>query len=128
MIKKHFRVITNNPLVKEELSNKEDICYFEATYEDILLEVRAYIYDGYKLLSHPLSGSVKPGETPYKSVLISTKKEAVDIQSARIIEQALETRKKFVDRTKDLKESVLSDFQMVDMTLLESALESANRL
>ena len=23
MIKKHFRVITNNPLVKEELSNKE---------------------------------------------------------------------------------------------------------
>lgn len=128
MIKKHFRVITNNPLVKEELSNKEDICYFEATYEDILLEVRAYIYEGYKLLSHPLSGSVKPGETPYKSVLISTKKESVDIQSARIIEQALETRKKFVDRTKDLKESVLSDFQMVDMTLLESALESANRL
>ena len=57
MIKKHFRVITNNPLVKEELSNKEDICYFEATYEDILLEVRACIYDGYKLLSHPLSGS-----------------------------------------------------------------------
>jgi hypothetical protein len=128
MIKKHFRVITNNPLVKEELSNKEDICYFEATYEDILLEVRACIYDGYKLLSHPLSGSVKPGETPYKSVLISTKKETVDIQSARIIEQALETRRKFVDRTKGLKESVLSDFQMVDMTLLESALESANRL
>ena len=128
MIKKHFRVITNNPLVKEELSNKEDICYFEATYEDILLEVRACIYDGYELLSHPLSGSVKPGETPYKSVLISTKKEAVDIQSVRIIEQALETRRKFVDRTKGLKESVLSDFQMVDMTLLESALESANRL
>lgn len=75
-----------------------------------------------------MSGSVKPGETPYKSVLISTKKEAVDIQSARIIEQALETRRKFVDKTKGLKESVLSDFQMVDMTLLESALESANRL
>jgi hypothetical protein len=128
MIKKHFRVITNNPLVKESFADTEDICYFEITYKDLLLKVRDMVFEGYELLSHPLSGSVKPGETPYKSVLISSKKENINMQSVKLIEQALETYKKFTDRTVGLREDVLNDFQTVDMTLIESALSSANRL
>ena len=128
MIKKHFRVITNNPLVKESFADTEDICYFEITYKDLLLKVRDMVFEGYELLSHPLSGSVKPGETPYKSVLISSKKENINMQSVMLIEQALETYKKFTDRTVGLREDVLNDFQTVDMTLIESALSSANRL
>ena len=128
MTKKHFRVITNNPLVKESFADTEDICYFEITYKDLLLKVRDMVFEGYELLSHPLSGSVKPGETPYKSVLISSKKENINMQSVKLIEQALETYKKFTDRTVGLREDVLNDFQTVDMTLIESALSSANRL
>ena len=128
MIKKHFRVITNNPLVKESFADTEDICYFEITYKDLLLKVRDMVFEGYELLSHPLSGSVKPGETPYKSVLISSKKENINMQSVKLIEQALETYKKFTDRTVGLREDVLNDFQTVDITLIESALSSANRL
>ncbi len=128
MLNKHFIVVTNNPLVKKELNDKENICYFEVTYREILMKVRDYIYEGYTLLSHPLSGSVKPGETPYKSILISSKKNKLDIQSIKLIEQALETYKKFNDRTEGLRDDILSDFQIVDMTLLESALLSANRL
>ena len=37
-------------------------------------------------MTHPLSGSVKPKETPYKSVLISERKEKVDGESVRLIE------------------------------------------
>ena len=128
MAKKHFKILTNNPLVKRELSGIEDICYFELTYEGILLKARDLIFDGYKLLSHPLSGSVKPGETPYKSILVSTSQESLDMQSIKLIEKAWESCKKFVDRTDGLKDDVLSDFQIIDMTLLESALISANRL
>ncbi len=128
MAKKHFKILTNNPLVKRELSGIEDICYFELTYEGVLLKARDLIFDGYKLLSHPLSGSVKPGETPYKSILVSTSQESLDMQSIKLIEKALESCKKFVDRTDGLKDDVLSDFQIIDMTLLESALISANRL
>ena len=111
MIKKHFRVITNNPLVKESFADTEDICYFEITYKDLLLKVRDMVFEGYELLSHPLSGSVKPGETPYKSVLISSKKENINMQSVKLIEQALETYKKFTDRTVGLREDVLNDFK-----------------
>ena len=128
MIKKHFRVITNNPLVKESFADTEDICYFEITYKDLLLKVRDMVFEGYELLSHPLSGSVKPGETPYKSVLISSKKENINMQSVKLIEQALETYKKFTDRTVCLREDVMNDFKTVEMTLIESALSSANRL
>lgn len=125
---KKFKVITNNPLVLQKLKDLENIYYLELDYKDILLEVRKMVYDGYELLSHPLSGSVKPGETPYKSILVSDKKEILDIQSIKLIENSLLTFDKFVDKTKKLNNEVLSDFQIVDMELLQSALISANRI
>lgn len=128
MFNKHFKVITNNPLVLEKLKNEEDICYLKVTYKELLFEVKKLIFDGYKLLSHPLSGSVKPGETPYKSILISSKKENVDVMSVKMIERAIDTANKFVDRTEGLRADVLSDFQIVDSHLLDSALISANRI
>ena len=66
------KVITNNPLVKERLSNKIDVEYYDVEYISLLIKVRDKIHIGHKLLSHPLSGSIKPNETPYKSVIIGT--------------------------------------------------------
>ena len=67
-MKKAFKIVTNNPLVKETLENEYHIEFVECSYEEILRKVRNYIYEGYELLTHPLSGSVKPNETPYKSI------------------------------------------------------------
>ena len=74
----------------------------------------------------PLSGSVKPKETPYKSVLISERKEKVDRESVRLIENAILVCQKFQDKSKYYKEEVYKDFQLVDWTLLESGLASAD--
>ena len=77
-MKKAFKIVTNNPLVKETLENEYHIEFVECSYEEILRKVRNYIYEGYELLTHPLSGSVKPNETPYKSIMVSEKKEKLD--------------------------------------------------
>ena len=102
-----YMVITNNPLVRSRLDDTHEVIYLELSYEELLKVVRDRIYEGHRLLTHPLSGSVKPKETPYKSVLISE-------------------RKKFQDKSKYYKEEVYKDFQLVDWTLLESGLASAD--
>ena len=80
-----FMIITNNPLVKEKLGEDYHVEYEELSYEDTLKKVQKMIFQGYRLLTHPLSGSVKPNETPYKSVMLSEtpnhKRSAVSIRS-----------------------------------------------
>jgi len=61
---KKFRIITNNPLVEKELGQANEVEYYDVSYEEILKIVRDQVYANCRLLSHPLSGSVKPNETP----------------------------------------------------------------
>ena len=121
-----YMVITNNALVRSRLDDTHEVIYLELSYEELLKVVRDRIYEGHRLLTHPLSGSVKPKETPYKSVLISERKEKVDGESVRLIENAILVCQKFQDKSKYYKEEVYKDFQLVDWTLLESGLASAD--
>lgn len=121
-----YIVLTNNPLVLDKLKNTHEVIFLDTTYEGILKKVRDRIHDGHLLLTHPLSGSVKPNETPYKSVLISAGKEEVDKRSLTIIENAIDACHKFQDKTGKYGDSVLKDFRLIDWTLLESGLASAD--
>ena len=121
-----YIVITNNPMVVSRLNDTHEVIYQELSYEELLKAVRDRIYEGHRLLTHPLSGSVKPKETPYKSVLLSDRKEKVDEESVRLIENAILACQKFQDKSKNYKEEVYKDFQLVDWTLLESGLVSAD--
>ncbi len=124
---KDFVVVTNNPLVYDKFKETEEVYFYEVTYEELLKKVRDMVHEGKMLLSHPLSGSVKPGETPYKSVIVSKKITSLDQRSLDIIENALYSYRKFEDKTADLSQRVLDDFRLVDCTLIESGLLSANR-
>ena len=62
-MKKDYIIITNNPLVPQMLDEEHEVDYSEISYEDVLGKVRDRIHEGHLLLSHPLSGSVKPNET-----------------------------------------------------------------
>ena len=121
-----YSVLTNNPLVRDTLKDKKEVIYKEISYEDVLREARDRVYRGYRLLSHPLSGSVKPNETPYKSIMIGNRKEEIDAQSVRIIESAIESCRKFVFKSDKYKPEVYKDFQLIDWTLLESGIASAD--
>ena len=124
-MKNKFIIITNNPLVKEELGGLYNVEYLEISYEDILRTVRERIYKWHELLTHPLSGSVKPNETPYKSIMISEDIRGLDIKQMRIIESAIQSCKKFQFKSDQYAPQVYEDFQIVDLTLISSALPSA---
>lgn len=119
-------IITNNPMSKSSFENKYVVEYIEnGTQIDILKKARDYVHLGYRLLTHPLMGSVKPNETPYRTICISNKKEAmVDFSSIEIIESAIATTEKFIRdfNTPDWSEKILLDFQVIDLDLIAHAI------
>ena len=118
--RKDLVIITNNPLVYEKLNDKYEVQFFEISYLDILFKVRDFVYKNHKLLTHPLSGSIKPKETKYKSIAIEKKETELDIESCNLISNAIEVYSKF--NVLEFPDSMLSDFQLVDLSLISSGL------
>jgi hypothetical protein len=119
-----FVIITNNTLVKERLGVKYDVEYYDISYEGVLRKVRDMVYLGHELLTHPLSGSVKPNETPYKSVMVAKDAKKLDMNSMDIIERAIHSCSKFEFRSDKYRPEVYDDFKEIDLTLIESAIPS----
>lgn len=117
-----FFILTNNPQVIVLREKGMEVCYAEDTYMGVLRRARDLIHQGHRLLTHPLSGSVKPGETPYKSVMLSQNKGALDEESVELIENAVLTVGKFQE--KDWTPRVMEDLALIDYTLIASALPS----
>ncbi len=120
-------IITNNSLVYEKYSEKIEVIYLgESTYLEILECVRDRIHKGHKLLTHPLSGSVKPNETPFKSIVICKNKGTLDFSSLSIMEESIASAKKFIKNkaTPLWTEKVADDFRLIDCSIITSAIGS----
>lgn len=116
-------IITNNPIVKQEIKDKE-ILQKDITYIEILKECRDLIHKGYELLSHPLYGSVKPNETPYRSIIMKKGKN-LDTNSLMLIEEAILTSSKFQNNknTPNWTERIKDDFRVIDFDILNNTLQ-----
>lgn len=121
-----MQIISNNPMVKEQIT-QQPVIFIDGSYGDVLIEAKRLIVDDHHvLLSHPLSGSIKPNETFYKSILITTTQQSqIDMESLDLIDQALNTYEKFNRnfKTPNWPERVLEDFATIDLDLLESTLQ-----
>lgn len=117
-----YIIVTNNNLVYEKYNDKLRVEFKHQTYEQVLIRVRDLIHSGHKLLTHPLSGSVKPNETIFKTIIVSEQQDILDLDSLRIIEQSLETTKKFGINRHLLTEDMINDFSLVDLSLIESVI------
>lgn len=116
--------ITNNLLINEKYSKDYIVDYYDEQFIKILEIVRDKIHFGHKLITHPLSSSLKPNQTPYKTILITKNRSNLDINSLMIIENSIQTTQKFLkDRViSNWNEVELEDFQIVDFDLIEGAL------
>ena len=72
-------------------------------------------------------GSVKPNETPYRSIILKQDIKT-DLQSVEITENSIQTYEKFEKMKSAPKwsQSILDDFQYIDLKLFESSLEGIN--
>lgn len=118
--------ITNNILVYERYKDKMNVTYKgDFSYLDILYYTRDLIHQGHRLLTHPLSGSIKPNETPFKTIIISINRSDLDYDSLKIIEDSIQTAQKFLNikATSNWSEKVLDDFRVIDLSLIENIID-----
>lgn len=117
-------IITNNNTVYEKYKDKFNINIIDGSFRDVLIKTRDKIHEGYELLTHPLSSSVKPNETPYKSIIISDDKGNINYDSLMIIENSIITYDNFnkVKLNYKFSDTIIEDFKLIDLTVLESAL------
>lgn len=125
-------ILTNNPDVRDKYIDADPV-FKDVSLLEIFAAARDLIHKGHRLLSHPLSGSVKPGETCYKSILLSRKPEAgTDPFSIELIEDAMNEARFHIEgmdrlgktpRWEIAKDSKLgSDLRLIDLTLIDSVL------
>ena len=119
------RLVTNNPLCREIFSELCPVLFVEAdTCTDMLIRIRDMVYSGYRLLTHPLSGSVKPNETRYKSVLLSlTPEKEAEAADVMMISDAVTAAQKLKKKDLDYPENILADLQLIDYTLIAGAMD-----
>lgn len=113
-------ILSNNPLVWQYYPQA---VYIKSPLREVLVKARDYIHQGHRLVSHPLAGSVKPSETLYKSLLLTTTPSTLDYHSLQLIEEALATVDKLAPKQRNWGEKVKKDFQFIDYTLLITAIE-----
>lgn len=120
-----FIIITNNDSVYNEYKDKFNVELYDCSIKEVMLKARDRIHKGYKMLTHPLSSSVKPNESLFKSVVISDEKGTLDMDSLLIIENAIQTCDKFnkIKYHIEYTDRIVEDFKLIDLTVLKSALD-----
>ena len=115
-------IVTNNSKIKESFPEK-DVRLIDTSYIGVLEECRKYIHRGCRLLSHPLYGSVKPNETPYRTVIMA-EGEGLDFQSVELIEDTINTASKFQNdkKTPNWIERVMDDFRVIDLDIMTNTI------
>lgn len=119
-------IITNNTLVYENFNNKFIVNYINGTAIEVLIKVRDYIHCNHRLLTHPLISSIKPNETPFRTIIISKQRDNnIDLESLELIESGINTTNKFM---KDFgipnwKENILKDFQLIDFDIINNTIK-----
>lgn len=116
-------VVSNNP----SASLVEGDRFIDGDLLQVMRTARDLVHQGHLLISHPLAGSVKPNETPFKSIVLSrASKGRVDFDSLSVMEGSLRTAIRMLQE-KSLPlypDRILQDFQLIDRELLDYALAS----
>ncbi|MEG0806088.1 MAG: GrdX family protein [Lachnospiraceae bacterium] len=121
-------IITNNSRVVEKFNYATEVLVAD-TYEGVLLAARDYVHRGYLLVTHPLAGSLKPNQTPFRTIFLErTADGKLDISSVLMMESAIETFQKFMEikPCPQYNAKVKEDFKTVDLSLAENAIAGKN--
>lgn len=113
-------------MVAEAFSGRFSIQFIEeGSDRDVLLRARDLVHVGHRILTAPLAGSIKPWETPYRSVMLTAEpKGPMDLFSLDLMERALAILRETKASPRTVSQAILQDFQIVDKSLMESALMS----
>ena len=117
-------LVTNNDRVYDKYKGRLT-CVYTESYEDTLIKVRDYVYDRHKILTHLQASSLKPNQTPYRSVVVYPTYED-NTKDILLIEKCIEVFNSWqnIARTpSDYKENVREDFKTIDLSVIDNIMD-----
>lgn len=122
-------ILTNNDVTEDYFKGQIRTEMVE-THKDVLLKVRDYIYaGGWKLITHPMASSIKPNQTPFRSIILIESKED-NTDDIIMIQEAIESFEKFEhdkQPTEWYRETTDADFKKIDFYMIEDAIPHLTR-
>ena len=114
--------VTNNDRAAAAFGDRAKQIVLLENYRDVLVQARDLIYAGHKLLSHPQASSLKPNQTPYRTILVYGEKGSVNFDDVALIEKAIETFDKWQDirHTPAYCEKIAYDYKTIDLSMIEN--------
>ena len=123
-------IVTNNPQVREflhsnQLENHYNLCWVEGFTENVLIKVRDLCHTNYELITHPLTGSIKPNQTPYKTVVVEEKLTSGHMDSILMAEESLGKALSLLESwpRPEIYKLYLDDFATIDLDFFKSYLQ-----
>lgn len=115
-------LITNNDRVYDKYKDRMKVILLD-TYEEVLVRTRDMVYDRHTLLTHPQASSLKPNQTPYRSVVVYPKGEEDNMKDILLIEKCLETFRQWQEiavTPGDYEKKVAEDFKTIDLSVIDN--------
>ncbi len=115
-------LITNNDEVYKKYKDRVN-CIFLEEYGEVLIKVRDLVYNKHVLLTHPQASSLKPNQTPYRSIVVYPKDEEDNMKDIMLIEKCIEVFNQWqsiMPTPKDYKENVAKDFKTIDLSVVDN--------
>ena len=106
-------LVTNNDRVYEKYKDQMKVILLDG-YEDVLIKVRDLVYDKHVLLTHPQASSLKPNQTPYRSVVVYPKGEEDNIKDI------MKSSGTVTITTESYQEKVANDFKTIDLSVIDN--------
>ncbi len=127
-------LITNNDRAAAEWKEKIGRIILLKTYEEVLTTTRDLLHTGCRLLTHPQASSLKPNQTPYRSILLygegegkcaeAVSRKDICVEDILRIESAIEAFHKWNDikTIPQYDEKTADDYKTIDLSMLEHVL------
>lgn len=114
-------IVSNNPLVWDAYAECRPI-HGEA--REVLKQARDLVHLGHPLVGHPLAGSIRLQNSPFRSVVLGSRPGAYHIRDIFLVED-LSSRLEAVNQQSQT-EAALKDYQYIDLSLLNAVIHSGD--
>lgn len=121
---KDIIIITNNSKVEEKYKNTCEVIFVN-NYEEVLITTRDYVYNKHKLLTHPQASSLKPNQTPFRSIMICRSEDNSNNADQILIDKCIQVYKEWQEISpapKSYEKKVEDDFKTIDLSIIDNCI------
>lgn len=121
--KEKCTIVTNNDRIADKYKDMMNVEMVDS-YEEVLIKARDMVYDRHRLLTHPQAGSLKPNQTPYRSIIVYPSDNSSNMDDVMMIEKAIETFNKFreIKETPKYEEKIANDYKTIDLSMIDNVM------